>query len=173
MRKERKRISGFDMDLGIGWRTWGYYGRLSKWAFSKHGRMQSSEIPRQRKPAPILYVIAEVTILGLYIQVELYNIGRIKVGTGTGVPPNLLKDAQFVKASKESGLYCWIKTSDAFTYAMTSLQALRLSCRSERYTAGYRKWLKEQDDPIIGGNISDDQEETFDPWQVGNGRVLH
>ena len=172
MRKLRKRLSGFDMD--IGWRTWGYYTRWNKWAFSKRGRIQSSEVPQQRRPAPILYVVADITVFGLYIQIELHNVGKIKLGTGTTVPPYLLADAQFVRASKESGLYCWIKTSDGFTYAMTSLQALRLSTRGGKGPTHFRAWLGEQDDPIIKeGNIGDDQEEVFDPWQAGNSRTLH
>jgi len=141
----RKRISGFDMEIGARWRTWGFYGRFDKWLISVDGFGQSSEIPNQKKPAPILYMMAGFTILGLYIQVKFYNIGKIKMGTGTTVPPYLLKDAKFAMASMKSGLYCWIKTSDGWTYAMNSLQTLRLSGRGGKGPIRFRKWLVEQD----------------------------
>ncbi len=99
----RKRISGFDMKIGVSWKTWGFYGRLFKWLISVDGFVQSSEIPNQKKPAPILYMMASLTILGLCIHIELHNIGKIKMGTGTTVPPYLLTDAKFAMASMKSG----------------------------------------------------------------------
>ncbi len=142
----RKRISGFDMEIGARWRTWGFYGRFRKWLFSVDGFVQSSEIPQPiYRPAPILYMMASVTILGLYIRIEFFNIGKIKMGTGTTVPPCLLKDAIFARASMKSGFYCWIKTSDGWTYAMTSYETLRLSGRGGKGPIRFRKWLAEQD----------------------------
>ena len=141
----RKRISGFDMKVGVLWQTWGCYGSFYKWLFSVDGFVQSSEIPNQKRLAPILYMMASVTILGLYFQIQFYNIGKIKMGTGTTVPPYLLKDAIFARASKKSALYCWIKTSDGFTYAMTLHQTRRLSCRCGKGPIRFRKWLVEQD----------------------------
>ncbi len=163
----RKRISGFDMEIGARWRTWGFYGRFYKWLFSVDGFVQSSEIPNQKKPAPILYMMASFTILGLYIQVKFYNIGKIKMGTGTTVPPYLLKDAKFAMASKKSGLYCWIKTSDGWTYAMNSLQTLRLSGRGGKGPIRFRKWLVEQDSEKWASLKDHDQQTTI--YQTGSG----
>ena len=163
----RKRISGFDMKIGVSWKTWGFYGRLFKWLISVDGFVQSSEIPNQKKPAPILYMMASLTILGLCIHIELHNIGKIKMGTGTAVPPCLLKDAKFVMASKKSGLYCWIKTSDGWTYAMTGLQTLRLSGRGGKGPIRFRKWLVEQDSEKWARLKDHDQQTTI--YQTGSG----
>jgi len=164
----RKRISGFDMKIGVSWKTWGFYGRLFKWLFSVRGRSQFSEIPQPvYRLAPILYMIADVTILGLCIHIELHNIGKIKMGTGTTVPPYLLKDAKFVMASMKSGLYCWIKTSDGWTHAMTSLQTLRLSGRGGKGPIRFRKWLVEQDSERWASLKDHDQQTTI--YQTGSG----
>jgi len=163
----RNRISGFDMKIGVSWKTWGFYGRVFKWLISVDGFVQSSEIPNQKKPAPILYMIADVTILGLCIHIELHNIGKIKMGTGTTVPPYLLTDAKFAMASKKSGLYCWIKTSDGWTYAMTSLQTLRLSGRGGKGPIRFRKWLEEQDSEKWAHLKDQDQQTTI--YQTGSG----
>ncbi len=165
----RKRISGFDMDVSVlQWRTWGHYGRFYKWLFSVDGCVLSSEIPQPiYRPAPILYMMASVTILGLYIQIKFYNIGKIKMGTGTTVPPYLLKDAIFARASKKSGLYCWIKTSDGWTYAMNSLQTLRLSGRGGKGPIRFRKWLVEQDSEKWARLKDHDQQTTI--YQTGSG----
>ena len=139
MRKRRKRISGFD--ISIGWRHWDYYSRLSKWAFSVHSQREPSEIAQPSKPSPIRYLQAGVTFLGLYTEIERHNMGKIKIGTGAGVPPCLLKDAVFAKASKDSVFYCWIKTSDGVTYAMTAYESFRLSNRGGKGPARFREWL--------------------------------
>jgi len=163
----RKRISGFDMKIGVSWKTWGFYGRLFKWLISVDGFVQSSEIPNQKKPAPILYMMASLTILGLCIHIELHNIGKIKMGTGTTVPPYLLTDAKFAMASMKSGLYCWIKTSDGWTYAMNSLQTLRLSGRGGKGPIRFRKWLVEQDSEKWARLKDHDQQTTI--YQTGSG----
>ena len=165
----RKRISGFDMEIGVSWKTWGFYGRLLKWLISVRGCIQFSEIPQPvYRLAPILYMIADVTILGLYIHIELHNIGKIKVGTGTTVPPCLLKDAIFARASMKSGFYCWIKTSDGWTYAMTSHETFRLSNRGGKGPIRFRKWLVEQDSEKWAGCKDYDQQTIIHQTGSGN-----
>ena len=76
-------------------------------------------------------------------------MSKIKIGKGIGVPPYLLKDAEFIKAPENSKIYCSIKATDGFTYAMTSYEALRLSGRGGKGPARFRAWLEEQDNSII------------------------
>ena len=61
--------------------------------------------------------------------------------------PHLLKDATFSRASAGSKMYCYIKTTEG-KYALTKREALYSANRSGRYTARFRVWLAEQDDPI-------------------------
>ena len=67
---------------------------------------------------------------------------------GITLQPHLLKDAEFSKAKAGSGIYCYVMTADGDKYALTRREAMRKSDRSERYTARFRAWLAEQDDPI-------------------------
>ena len=75
-------------------------------------------------------------------------MSNIKIGKGIGVPPYLLKDAEFVREPVNSKIYCRIKAKDGVTYAMTSYEALRLSGRGGKGPARFRAWLAKQDDPI-------------------------
>ncbi len=67
---------------------------------------------------------------------------------GITLQPHLLKDAEFFRAKAGSGIYCYVTTADGDKYALTKREAMRKSDRSERYTARFRAWLAEQDDPI-------------------------
>ena len=67
---------------------------------------------------------------------------------GITLQPLLLKDAEFSRASASSKIYCYVMTADGDKYALTRREALRISNRSERYTARFRAFLEEQDDPI-------------------------
>lgn len=85
-----------------------------------------------------------------------FNKGKQDVGeslakvakSGLTVSPNLLKDSEFVRASRDSEFYCYITTPDGITHAKTRYEAFRLSQRAERYTAPFKAWLEKQDDPI-------------------------
>ncbi len=61
--------------------------------------------------------------------------------------PHLLREAEFSLAPAESKIYCYIDTTEG-KYAVTRREAFQLSHRAERYTARFKKWLEEQDDPI-------------------------
>ena len=60
-----------------------------------------------------------------------------------------LKDAEFTKAAEDSEFYCYITTADGVKYAFTVSEAIPLSHRCGRNPLRFRKWLEEQDDPII------------------------
>ncbi len=138
MRKRRtKRIPVFD--ISIGWRHWDCYSRLSKWVFSVHSLREPSEIAQPSKPSPIRYLLAGVTFLGLYTEIERHNMGKLEIGTIASVL-GLLRDAEFIKASKNSVFFCWIKTSDGVMHAMTGSESFRLSLRGGKGPARFRKW---------------------------------
>ncbi len=139
MRKRRKRISSFD--ISIGWRHWDYYGRLSKWVFSVHSLREPSEIAQPSKPSPIRYILAGVTLFGFYTEIESHNMGKIQVGTVASVL-GLLRDAEFIKASKDSVFFCWIKTANGITHAMIEIEARRVVGRGGKGPARFEKWIE-------------------------------
>ena len=115
-----------DFGFNVGWQSPGTFDRLSKWLLDLYGGPPIREISKLWKRGQFKYAFGGMT-----------------------VSPHLLKDAEFARAPEDSEFYCYITTSDGVTHAKTSYEALRLSCRSERYTASFRTWLEEQDDPII------------------------
>ena len=66
-------------------------------------------------------------------------MGKIEIGTVASVL-GLLGDAEFIKASKDSVFYCWIKTPDGVMHAMTESESFRLSLRGGKRPARFRKW---------------------------------
>ena len=149
MRKRRKRIPAFD--IRIGWRHWDYYGRLSKWVFSVHSLREPSDIARPSKPSPIRYLLAGVTFLGLYTEIERHNMGKIQIGTVISVLP-YLRDAEFIKASKGSVFYCWIKAANGVTHAMSELEARRAARRGGKGPARFEKWIEAAESKGNGSN---------------------
>ena len=139
MRKRRKRI--FDIDISIGWRHWDYYARLSKWVFSVHSQREPSDIARPSKPSPIRYLLAGVTFLGIYAEIERHNMGRIEIGTVASVLPFLI-EAEFIKASKDSVFYCFIKGSNGVTHAMIEIEAHRLARRGGKGAKRFEAWIE-------------------------------
>ncbi len=130
-----------DFDISIGWRHWDYYGRLSKWVFSVHSLREPSDIALPSKPSPIRYLLAGATFLGLYIEIERHNMGKIEIGTVASVLPFLI-EAEFIKASKGSVFFCFIKGSNGITHAMTELVSNSLARRGGKGADRFEKWLE-------------------------------
>ena len=139
MSKRRKRISPFD--ISIGWRHWDYYSRMSKWVFSTHSQREPSEIAQPSKPSPIRYLLAGVTFLGLYTEIERHNMGKIQIGTVASALPFLI-EAEFIKASKDSVFYCFIKGSNGITHAMTELVSHQLARRGGKGAKRFEAWIE-------------------------------
>ncbi len=69
----KNRITGFDISVG-----WGIYGPLSNWLFDANLGPSLSEISRLRRRGLLRSVMARVTILGFFINVQLESVGKGK-----------------------------------------------------------------------------------------------
>ena len=66
---------------------------------------------------------------------------------GKAVPPVLLRKAEFSLAPEGSKVYCHIDTTER-KYELTRRESHLLSNMSKRYTARFRTFLAEQENPI-------------------------
>ena len=67
----KNRISDFDISLG-----WGIYGPLSSWLVDANLGPPLSEITRLRKRGLLRSVRGRITILGLFIDIQLGTVSK-------------------------------------------------------------------------------------------------
>ena len=137
-------MRGFD--VRIGWRSTGHYDPASEWFLSAW------------KYSDRTIAHARFTVIGFYILIFFTTktgseskqvTSEFKVGSSKTMSHEELKDAEFTKAAEDSEFYCYITTGDGVKYAFTVSEAIPLSHKDGRNPLRFRKWLEEQDDPII------------------------
>jgi len=160
MRKERKRLSGFDMgigrkiwrccrqlskkEIGVGWESWNCYTFKREWVFSVH---RWPPVMRRTKE----WWFVRLTFLGFYVEWlpnEFFVHSRKDEAENIVLlfpnpinQPRMLEDAEFEIAPEDSEFDILVMTKDGSKHEFIAKDAIQLSQSGGKGPDRLRDWI--------------------------------